>query len=362
MKRTNEERMKKILILLLLFVCCYGCNQPSSMEKVADLLIYNSQYRDVPICHLESADTLLSFSDLYPVSLDISDTILYIIHAKGDSCLIAFHKNTGEECWRGGAVGIGPDDCQSPRFMKNTFSAEDVPVGGIRLYDMNTRRLLLLNATDRTMTFAPMPSLLGEWTNINLTKKTAVGVNMAQQESMFQICDFSTGESLSIEPYFHPSPEVAHRAGDALNYMLSTSVVSNDVCDRIIVPMYFFDVYLVYDFSGKLLRTVSLSRDAIQVDEQILALMEQQDYVGYNQCYATSDACYLKRYIDDGKTHQVKQCQIVKTDWNGEVKKIFVFDQPLAGSFCVDGNDLFCIVNLPQGAEDYYHILRYQLP
>jgi len=343
--------MKKFSLFtcLMLSACMCACSLGNSnKDKNADVNVVPQK--------LASADTLVAMYEDFPAALDVCGNLLCVKTVKSDTCLALFDKVSGQLIKRIGVKGNGPQDMQSPEFVKNSRLVDDER---LMFYDLNQQKLFFLNKDTSLGDFSPLSAFLG---SLNVTSEYIVGHSTGFDPSLFLMVNRKTGEKVSVP--LHPKlPEAQEeRFKNMLRYMYSSNVMCNEAQDRIVLGMYFFDMIQVYDFKGECQKTLTLGEEK-DFERIFSTLTNDGHYWGYPSVYATKDFCYLRRVLSDGKSRDAKQNQIVKMDWEGKVVAVYDLDTLLTGGFCVDDEGaLYGIANGILDDEEVYWVLKYRLP
>ena len=313
-------KMARILFWLMLSACMCACSQRASNKN---------EEVDIKPKKLAVADTLVTFYEDYPAFLDVRDDRLCVTLVKSDTCLALFDKYSGNLVKRLGVKGKGPQDMQSPEFVKN---GPLVDAGRFVFYDLNQQKLFFLDKDGELGDFSPLTARYG---SLNVTADYIVGHSTGFDPSLFLVKDRKTGEEKAME--LHPKlPESQEeRLKDMLRYMYSPHVLCNEAQNRIVLAMYFFDLVQIYNFQGELQKTLTLGEEK-DFGQMVSELTNNGDYWGYSSAYATKDFCYLRRTLNEGATGEGKQSQIMKMDWEGRVMDIYDLDVVPNGGFCVD--------------------------
>lgn len=334
---------------LILSTCLCACSLGNS-NKVKEVDV------NVAPQKLASADTLVAMYEDFPASLDVCGNLLCVKMAKSDTCLALFDKVSGKLVKRMGIKGNGPQDMQSPEFVKNSSLVSD---GRVMFYDLNQQKLFLLDKDASLGDFSPLSAFLG---SLNVTSEYIVGHSTGFDPSLFLMVNRKTGEEVSVP--LHPKlPESQEeRFKNVLRYMYSSNVMCNEAQDRIVLGMYFFDMIQVYNFKGECRKMLVLGEEK-DFKRMFSTLTNDGDYWGYPSVYATKDFCYLRRVLSDGKTRDAKQNQIVKMDWEGKIVGVYDLDALFTGGFCVDDEGaLYGITSGIVGDEEVFWVLKYHLP
>ena len=125
--------------------------------------------------------------------------------------------------------------------------------------------------------------------------------------------------------------------------------------------MYFFDLIQIYNLKGDCLKMLSLDSE-YDVVENFKIMIDGDDYWGFSQSYATDKYCYLRRDLNNEKTSEKKQSQIVQIDWNGNVVKVIELPSNVTGGFCVDEDKrIYYIVHSLTDNDELYILLSNEI-
>lgn len=329
----------------------------SELEETP-LSIKNQKYGEVPMLNLtESYDILMKFQDKYPVGVRLFKDYILIKTAKSDTCVFVYDKNTLSQIWRTGVNGNGSEDVLNPTFFA---SVNPDSLGRFQMADVSDNSHVYIDIKEKTLTKSKLPQYIGYSSSINFFDKYCVAAKNSE-ECMFYIHNKEKKETLPILFDVKLGENIKSKIGPNISYMLSAITYASENKNRIIVPHYFFDMYSIYDFSGKFLRKISLSSN--NYDEQKAAenLLNNEGYIGYSPSFATSDACYLSRKAFKSPQGEAEYMQIIKTNWEGEPLIIYNLTSPLIGEFCIDEEYLYGICKIIDENDETYLLLRWNL-
>lgn len=339
-------KISRLLVGLMLSACMCACSQRAS-NKSGDVEVVPKK--------LTKADALVAFYEDYPAFLDVRGNRLCVTLVKSDTCLALFDKDSGKPVKRMGVKGGGPQDMQSPEVAKNGRLVDDER---FVFYDLNQQKMFFLDKEGTLEDFSPLTARYG---SLNVTSDYVVGHSTGFDPSLFLMKDRKTGEVKTMDLYPKLPESQEERFKDMLRYMYSSHVLCNEVQNRIVLAMYFFDMIQIYNFQGELQKTIALGKEK-DFDAMFSAVTNNKDYWGYSSAYATKDFCYLRRTLNDGATHDGKQSQIVKMDWEGRVSDIYDLDVKLSGGFCVDEDGkLYGITQDVVDGEEVFLLLAFSL-
>ena len=333
---------------LLLLV---SCDNSKSKQMHAVNLNVNSSKTD-----LQLFDTLVVCKEEYPRSMNVFGDWLCVTMAKSDTCLYLYDKKSGELVKRMGIIGMGPEDVMLPEFVKN---AQNMNPERLMMYDLNAKKYFFLNKNASFDDFSPLNTQYAGMNSLNITERYIVGHQISGENSLFQIVKKDSKEVKSVDFYPELPNSVTDKIKRHLNYLYSPHIMCNEEKNRIVVPMYFFDLIQIYDFNGDLLKIVNLGGNDDYV-KNINHVLYKEDYRGCSQCYLTKDFCYLSRDLYDGKTGKKVENEILKMDWDGNIVQTIKLSVTLAASFCVENDHtLYLIVQNIVDDEEEYLILSY---
>lgn len=352
--------MKRLFSVLFLCIFISSCLSKRDSSYSDEARVDTDSSRVVSVEKLNSPDTVLMLMEEYPVEMDIYDDVLYVVMAKADTFIHLFNKRTGKLLKRMGTVGNGPEDVLSPEFVRNNYENRAIQKG-IEMYDMNKKNRFIAYS-DSLASFTKLPEDYLGCGSLNLNQKYLVGKHIGEKNSLFQIYDLRTRRITNVPVYPEPSSALTDKVQDNLWLMYSANVLCNLNLHKIFVSMYYFDMIQVYDLQGKLQNVICLGKDGDNNEKQFRKLLDRKNYVGYIQCYATSDYAYFRRSLKDGETGDAMNNQIAQVDWNGMVTHVWEVGQGMTSGFCIDQDRyLYCIKKGELQNEEAFLILRYAL-
>lgn len=362
MKLPGYKYLHKIIIGLLTLIMAQSCISKSKSEFNSDLndtplKIRNVKYRDIPSSHVsESADTLIVFHDIYPVGVRIFNGNIFIKAAMSDTCILVYDKESLSPIWKTGVKGNGPEDVLTPTFFA---SVNNDSLGRFQMTDVSDNSHIYIDPRTKELTKSRLPDYTGYSSSINSLENYFIATKNTE-ECMFYIHNKDTKETLPVMFDIDCGQEVKSKLRGNIGYMLSAMTYANEDNNRIIVPHYFFDIYSVYDFSGRLLRKISLSED---YNEKTAAenLLLDNGYIGFSPGFIDSKACYLLRTYSSSSHGEAESMQIVKTDWEGTPVMVYALDTPLTGEFCIYENKLYGIAKTPSQDTETYALICWNL-
>lgn len=351
-------------IMLIAFAGCSGNNKHDREVTEGDSIC--GDYSSVRITDLSEmvADTIVTFKEEYPATLYVVDSLLTVIHVQNDSCLLLCNANTGEIIHKTGSIGEGPNEFQfAPDILADEYAYTETHPGKLLLYDINKVKFAELDCATGEYEMINVPETLTNHTSLNIQGDIAVSKNTSDPFSIMQISHVANNVTTQIKYPEVPSPDIVPDQLQ-LNYLMSVNVAANFKKDRIIVPLFFFDCYYVFDMNGSLLKSICLGAEEFDMTQAAIENRDGNGFIGYNQAFATADNCYLQRWLKLKKQGEKSRKQLVKIDWDGNPQHIYTLPEGVSGrGNCIDGDYLYCIVN-PQNddiEDDNFYILRYKL-
>ncbi|MDR1373083.1 MAG: hypothetical protein LBJ17_08250 [Dysgonamonadaceae bacterium] len=312
--------MKNLMFFLLVLIFVVACKNKDSQFVIADL----SHSISTP----KVAEILYSFDDAYPVSVAVKDSLIYIIKIKTDTCMSVLNKNTRKILCNFGLVGLGPNDVIRPDFISTVDSSyvliEDVSVKKFMTIEYNTDTACILKK------YIDYPSKIFPSGETNISKNFIVGRQIGKGKMLY-IYNRLIDSMIEIDYY----PIIKGIKHDR-NYVFAPTLVLNENKNRIIVGMYLFDMFHVFDLYGKRLKTVTFSNYELpKFDSKDLMADIQKSSAGIIRSFATKNYCYLLRIVGDRITNNL-QNMIVKLDWDGNLIEVYEIKDKIEGQFYVD--------------------------
>lgn len=313
--------VRLIVFISLFFFSLMSCT--SERGKFAKVDLSNS-------CMLDSPEIVYEFKDKFPVSLTVRDSLAYLIQVKSDTCMSLLNINSGEMISSFGTVGHGENDLLNPNFILS-IDEEDV------LLDVgNLRKLMRVGYANDSVSlseYMPYPDSLFISGELNLSKNYIVGRKIdAYDKNMFYIYDRNTASICNIPCY----PQLEHPIRD-YNSVYAPVLAFSEAKKRIIAGMYFFDLFHVYDLSGRRINSFRFSDDYLpDIKERNLDI--RQGYSGIIRAFPTEDHCYLLRMVE-GAQAGFQKFMLIKLDWDGKLMKSYQFKNHIVGQFYIDEED-----------------------
>lgn len=353
-------------LLILTITLSIGMTSCDSKSKTTEnhysnndpLRILNNEFEDAPSFILsEHPDTLIVFSDVYPVGVRIFKDNIIIKATKTDTCINVYDRNNLSLKWKTGVVGNGPEDVLTPTFFA---SISPDSIGRFQMADVSDNSHIYLDLDEKKLSKSRFPNYIGYCSSINLSDQYAVAARNIQ-ECMFFIYDKSKKETLPVLFDIDCGESIKSKLGHQIGYMLSALTYANAEKGRIIVPHYFFDIYSVYDYSGKCLRKISLSSNDFNESAAAEKLIDNESYIGFLPSYASFEACYLMRKFASSPQADPEYYQIIKTDWDGIPMAEYRLSVHISGDFCINDNKLYGISKITDPESEDYALLCWNL-
>lgn len=336
------EKLFCLLVLSILTSCSFPKNEFSYIDLSKSIV-------------LDSAETIFDFEDKYPISVKASDSLLYVIQIKSNNCMMTLNLNTNKLINSFGHVGHGPNELVNPDFILSTDNSE------ILIEDGDSRKIMKVyqnSDTVKLVEYIKYPEAIFISSEINFSENFIVGRKVdALEGKMFFVYNRNTG-TIFEEDYF---PKLNNPVSD-LNYTFAPAIAFNEQKNRIVAGMYFFDMFHLYDLTGKRINTFCFSEKSIpKVKKKALNL--QDGYSGIIRVFPTDDYCYLFRITKKPTDSRVEK-MIIQINWEGELINSYRFMDDISGQFYVDENSrkLYIIrnyINLEDN--EIYGIVSYDL-
>lgn len=342
---------------IILGVSACSGRESSGAADISNIKLITSGSRSP----LTDGDTLCTFESGFPVAINTIADKLFVIFAKQDTLLSIYDKNTGAFLSSYGHVGMGPEDLLSLRVLNNGASKND---SVITMYDPNARKLLNIDAASLSINKEDMPRELFSETSINKSGDKYVSYRLEDRDYFFSISQLYSPQKISVDYPFSLSDATRKKIGNNANLFLSPTLYANFGKRRIIVSMYYMDIYYIYDFDGNLLKMVSPLGDSFDINQDIASYMSlnSEGHYRYTPGFSNDSTCYLRRIFEkpskDGDGYSTISSEIVSSDWNGKITRIF--DMPPGGkNFCVDyDQNIYMIVEDTENEQ--FNIIRYR--
>lgn len=307
---------------------------------------------------LQSPETILEFNDKYPTSVKASDSLLFVIYVKADTCVDVFNMRTKKRITSLGPVGHGDKDLIGPNFI---LSVDD---NGILLDEGNLKKIMAIRHDADSMRleeYIPYPDPIFISSETNFSKNYIVGRKVdAIDGKMFFIYNRNTKKISEISCPFDLREPIAD-----YNYTFAPTITFNERQNRIIAGMYFFDMVHIYDLKGKHIKTFSFSEKSIpDVNKNTKMLALENGYSGFIRCFPTKKYCYLLR-MTITPMKEMPECRLIQTDWDGNLVNSYQFVDNVSGQFYIDehARKIYIIRNRWKAdKEEVFEVVSYNLP
>jgi hypothetical protein len=346
--------MKSLLVAILLCMCILVSCTPKFEYHHIDL----SKYSD-----LKPFETLIELDDKFPTDIAKKDSIIFIIHRKLNSTMLAYNLNTKKFICDFGYVGKASNEVISPRFI-TSIDNTDIIIG-----DVNSKKILKIieKNIDASRIFDIEPYIeyplqiypSGE---INLSANFITGRMIGYGiNSMFYIYNRNTEKSINCDFY----PAVNSPYDIDMNNLCAPCLALNEKKNRIVAGMYFFDMFHLYDLEGKRLKSFCFTENLMlhfNSNEPYQELRER-GYSGIVKIFASDDCCYLLRLTKKPLADE-SDIMIVQINWDGDMIASYQLgNNVLAGTFFVDEliNKLYMIRIIEGENNEIYAVTSYLL-
>lgn len=311
-----------IFILICLFLA--SCNI-SKNERKSDFLLIDLSGSIVQ----DSMESFFDFYEKYPIALKKVDSLIYIIQIKAKDCIIVLDMNTKQIIDSLGNVGHGPNDLIGPNFILTVNNPE------VLIEDGNLKKMMKIESSSdstRLVEYIEYPDPIFLGSEINLSPNFIVGRKVnAEEGKMFFIYNRDKDSISEIDCL----PKLNKPISD-VNYTYAPTIAFNEQKNSIIVGMYFFDMFHIYDLTGKHIKTCCFSENPIpHINSKTQKIDLGSDYSGIIRTFSTDDYCYLLRYSQKKGTDH-SEYTIVQLNWEGELINSYIFKDDISGQFYVD--------------------------
>lgn len=343
--------MKK-LVYLLVFILV-SCNLQKSNKK--DSFSYIDLSKSVV---LDSMETIIDFYDRYPTAITIADSLMYVIQTKAEDCMLVLNLKTKQIIDSLGHVGHGPNELLNPNFILSVNKSD------VLIEDGNLKKMMRIGRgadSIKLMKYIDYPDPIFLGSEINISEHFIVGRKIDVLEGkMFFIYKKNTDSIFEVDCF----PKLEESVKD-VNYTYAPTIAFNEDMNRIVVGMYFFDMFHVYDMTGKRMKTCCFSEKSIpNVNKKEKILDLSSGYSGVIRTFSTKDYCYLLRMTQEEDNFSSK-CMIIQLDWDGNLINSYLFNDEILGQFYVDEeNSKIYIMRRYVNFEDeeVFGIVSYRLP
>lgn len=278
---------------------------------------------------LDSIEAIWDFYDKYPVAVEISDSFMYVIQVKAEDCMLVLNMNTKQIIDTLGHVGHGPNDLINPNFIQS------VDCSDILIEDGNLRKIMRIDRKSDSIgivEYIEYPDSIFLASEINLSSHFIVGRKIsAFTDKMFFIYNRESDSIFEFDCF----PELDGPISDK-NYAFAPAIAFNEYRNRVVVGMYFFDMFHVYDMTGKRIKTYCFSENPIpKIDSNTKALDLIDGYSGIIRTFSTEDYCYLLR-MSQKDANAPAEYMIIQLNWEGQLVNSYLFNDAISGQFYVD--------------------------
>jgi hypothetical protein len=310
----------------MLFLCIFSCKNDEN------LVLFQVDISQATT--LASPETLYSFTDKFPYGVSVRDSVVFVMQAKIDTSLTAINiKATKPVIQSFGVSGKGPNDICDPVFI-SSIDHTDVLLQDSRVnkfhkigFDSNSNKYTV----NKFMTY---PTKLWRSGETNISQNFISGRKVGWGEKMFYIYDKNNDTVIDVDYY---PPMNLNKELD-LNNIYAPSVSLNEEKNRIIIGMFFFDMFQVYDLSGNRLKTCCLADNCIPMfnHSDDMGTVMQKCEMGLTRSFATKDYCYFMRIARDFSSGSTKFRMLIQTDWDGELINAYHIPDEVLGHFYID--------------------------
>jgi hypothetical protein len=346
--------MKSSSVAILLCICVLvSCTTKFEYHHI-DLSEYSI---------LKPFESLIEFDDKFPTAIAKKDSVIFITHRKLNSTMLAYNLNTKKFICDFGHVGKGANEVISPSFVTSIDNNDMI------IEDVNSKKILRIieKNTDTAKIFDLEPYIeyllqiypSGE---VNLSANFITGRIIGFGiNSMFYIYNRNTEKLTNCD--FYPVIN-SHRDID-MNNLCAPCLALNEKKNRIVAGMYYFDMFHLYDLTGKRLKSFCFTENFMRHfnSNQPSQELREHGYSGIVRIFASDDYCYLLRMTKKPST-DIYEKMIVKINWDGNLIASYQLDNDvLAGTFFVDEitNKLYMIRIIEGESNEIYAVTSYLL-
>jgi hypothetical protein len=236
---------------------------------------------------------------------------------KTDTCLTAINIKDKAIIQSFGTSGHGPNDVNMPTFISSIDHSDILLQDGIanRFNKIEFNPSLNQYTVSKYMTYSHKIFRSGE-------------TNISQ--------NFISGRTVIDVDYYPPIKNLNKRLD--FNYIYAPSIALNEGKNRIIIGMFHFDIFQIYDLSGNRLKTCYLSDKCIpefyKSEDQETVM--QKCEMGFIRSFSTKDYCYFLRIARDFPNNKTKLHMLIQTDWEGELINAYYIPDEVLGHFFID--------------------------
>jgi hypothetical protein len=340
--------MKSSSVIVLLCICVlFSCTSEYSEYHRINLSEYSI---------LKPFESVIEFDDKFPTDIAKKDSIIFIIHRKLNSTMQAYNLDTKKFICDFGYVGKGPNEVISPAFITSIDNNDMI------IEDVNSKKILKtveknINASKifDLEPYIEYPVQIYPSGEVNLSENFIAG-RIIEANSMFYIYNRNTEKITNCDFY----PVINSHYDIDMNNLCAPCLALNEKKNRIVAGMYYFDVFHLYDLTGKRLKSFSFTENFMlhfNSDNPTQELREH-GYSGIKKIFASDDYCYLLRYTLGSAI------MIVQINWDGDLIASYKLDSNvLIGTFFVDEltNKLYMIRIIEGEDNEIYAVTSYLL-
>jgi hypothetical protein len=331
----------------MLFGLLFSCGNEKELEYT---------YIDVsnPVV-LDSFETLIEFDDTHPVDLMVKDSLVFIVQVQTEFRMGAFNLNTKEIKYFG-RKGRGSGEFVSTPDFVQTHNA-DV------LVTDNTSTVKKIVANNRTFEVVKteQPKAIGA--EYNFSDNFIVVYHVGQQnKKMFFI--YNKNNDSVIYTDFYPKMNLKSVTDPFdIAYLYSPNLGLNEEKNRIAAGMFYFDMFHLYDLTGKRIKSFCFSENCLPNIE--LPQHEWQNNIGgcVVQTIPRRDYCYFKR-ISNKTSADGDEVMLVQINWDGELIKAYKFTDEISSRIDIDEKNrkIYAIRHyITEKDEEFYALVTYDL-
>jgi hypothetical protein len=344
--------MKSLLVAILLCMCVLFSCSPKSEYHHIDLSEYSI---------LEPFESLIEFDDKFPNDIAKKDSVIFIIHRKLNSTMMAYNLNTKKIICDFGHVGKGANEVMSPKFI-TSIDNNDMIIG-----DINSKKILkIIEKNIDTLKIFDLESYIeypiqiypsGEVNlSANFITGRIIGIN-----SMFYIYSRNTEQITNCDFY----PVINSHHDIDMNNLCAPCLALNEKKNKIVAGMYFFDMFHLYDMTGKRLKSFCFTKNFMRHfnSNEPYRELREHGYSGIVRIFASDDYCYLLRLTQKPSTNE-SDIMIIQINWDGDLIASYQLDRDvLIGTFFVDEltNKLYMIRMIEEEDNEIYAVTSYLL-
>lgn len=355
--------IKYYIPIIILPFLNISCRHNESSINTTELC---KTYSNIEILDIIPTDTVFSFVDEYPVNIETTGDSIFLIFAMQDTTIKVIDTETKTIVKSLGIKGNGPEDILSPVFLYNRYIT---PENDLTLTDPNIRKIIKISLHDLTLKKEDMPTYLHNKSSINFFNNTIVAYPIIPDNYMFSIISLDEKQSEHRVTFPFNVNEDNKNKISAMPTYFATNINANIEKQRIIISMYYFDAYYVYDFDGNIISKFNLSDCEFNINTCIKKYfnLDKRGNIRYTRGYCTDKYCYLRRLEEipdtDMGRYITTATKIIKTDWNGNPLAILNVPDGFK-AFCIDENeDILAIVNSQRNEKnEYFDIIRFKQP